>query len=256
MSKDVDITDAGGQETFTTIDTIGVRTGGGSDLWLPEDDTRVAEITIRANGDYVPVDDNVVGYAKVNVMVAGGGAAEYDTDKTFAGDDSEAEIWPLDQSQWPKAKPKRWKVPPASVGGIIRGIDKETGDMVTVTVRDSYGVPTLDIATDEANGKPTSIIVLVGPNKTSYKANQTIDYTGMVLGLVRSDGNLFSSKDYPDGTIRYRQDGEGPSEEHPKRNYVILTPTTKFTQAGYVSVKWVSPYDETTYSTLLRLAAK
>ena len=72
MSKDIVIQESGVAQTLNTIRRV-VTSGqkSGSVDWVPEDETQLGEITIKANGDYTASEKGVYAFAKVTVNAAG-----------------------------------------------------------------------------------------------------------------------------------------------------------------------------------------
>lgn len=48
---------------------------------------------------------------------------------------------------------------------------------------------------------PVKIAVTTPPTKTEYEKNERIDFDGMVVTAYKEDGSVWTSADYPDGTI-------------------------------------------------------
>lgn len=72
MSKSVIIVNNGTTETWSTVDTIRVNAvGGGTEDFVPEDETTTGTITITANGEYNAADDGLYGYSTAIVNVPG-----------------------------------------------------------------------------------------------------------------------------------------------------------------------------------------
>lgn len=238
MSKSVVIEETGVKKTVSYVSKLQVRGESSTDTWIPQDETVVGELTIRKNGEYVPADYGLYGAVLVNVMVQGGTGAEW-CGGMPGGPDVEVVAYPLDPKLHPSPSQYVYTEPLPSDSGSIRGTDPETGENVTISV--VGGVLTKTV--EELFGKPASIQVLVPPKRLTYRRGEAIDYTGLVVALVREDGTLFSSGNYPDGTIAYDPDAKGPTTDNPTLNLVLATPTTRFTEAGPVRVIWRSPYD-------------
>jgi len=70
MSKNIIIVNNGTTETWESIGKIRTsKHGGGSEVWLPEDETTTGEITITANGQYDAADDGLYAYSKAIVNI-------------------------------------------------------------------------------------------------------------------------------------------------------------------------------------------
>lgn len=70
MSKSVIIVNNGTTETWSTVDTIRVKgVGGGTEDFVPEDETIKQDKTIVLNGTYAAADEGLYGYGNVNVNV-------------------------------------------------------------------------------------------------------------------------------------------------------------------------------------------
>jgi hypothetical protein len=75
---------------------------------------------------------------------------------------------------------------------------------------------------------PDGMRIKTPPHKTSYVYGEYIDYDGLVIELLKTDGSVFTDDTYEDGTIAW---GLGPfpepDEEHPHRNFEIITSVVK-----------------------------
>ena len=70
MSKSVIIVNNGTTETWSTVDTIRVKgVVGGTEDFVPEDETIKQDKTIVLNGTYAAADEGLYGYGNVNVNV-------------------------------------------------------------------------------------------------------------------------------------------------------------------------------------------
>ena len=48
---------------------------------------------------------------------------------------------------------------------------------------------------------PKNIAITTPPTKTAYADNEAIDYSGMVVTMLRGDGTVYTDSTYPDGIV-------------------------------------------------------
>ena len=74
MSKNIIIKEGGTNYQFTAKKLKTDKVGGGSVLWVPEEETVLTEKRITEEGTYRASDDGYYGYSKVVVDVTGSGS--------------------------------------------------------------------------------------------------------------------------------------------------------------------------------------
>lgn len=158
MSKNITIQEGGVAKAMNGIHKIKTDLrGGGSCLWVPEDEVQITNKHITANGEYKASDDGKYGYGKVTVKVPGGSGsatnAGIPSGTTYPGGPTSAVVG-------------RW----SDGNDYVVGID-ESGDIVQTKV-------------------PSSIAVTTPPTKTEYHVGETIDFSGIVVSAYDNSGNL------------------------------------------------------------------
>lgn len=168
MSKNIVIQEGGNNKQMTVAKLKTTQVGGGSVLWLPEDEVQLMTKSINENGTYNAENEGKYGYSVVTVNVPGGSGS-------------------ADSNGKPSGT-----IAPGGSGSAIAGEDSNGNDVV--------------VGVDE-NGKlvitprPYSIYVVTEPTKKEYTEGETMDYTGLVVGLKSKDGTDFTDEKYPDGHI-------------------------------------------------------
>ena len=76
-----------------------------------------------------------------------------------------------------------------------------TGTGTNPTIKDFDGEPYVQLGSDTGSAYPASIKVTTNPDKTLYDSGEDIDTTGMVVTAYDVNGNVWTSSDYPDGTV-------------------------------------------------------
>lgn len=248
MSKNIIIQEGGIGKQMTVKKLKTDTVGGGSVLWVPEDEVSLGTKSISANGTYKASDDGKYGFSQVTVNVAGAaGSANPDGTPTTNPNIGGGTVDP-------------GTVDPGTGGGTDPGtVDPGTGGGGTVdpgtggggTVDPGTGGGTVDpgtvdpgtvdpstggsstwippggpgsgvVGTDPEDGNeyfigidengnivktkvPSSIAIGKAPDKTSYIAGETIDYSGIIVTLKGGDSAIFSNTDYPNGRIPYNE---------------------------------------------------
>jgi len=80
----------------------------------------------------------------------------------------------------------------------VTGKDGKTYEEKTTDMNDTEHGTTRTLA-------PSSIKIISDPVQTTYDSGETIDYTGISVGLLDKDGEKFTNSDYPDGKIPFRE---------------------------------------------------
>lgn len=198
--------------------------GGGTSIWVPAEERLLKTKYITENGTYLASAEELWGFSKLTVNVAGGaeGTQVPTIDKDGNPTDYQVPTYgpvtvdpTIDPSDYPT-------LPPISggIGSSIVGIDPITGNMSIATV-DPHG--NINMSTI-----PDGIRIKTPPHKTSYVYGENIDYDGLVIELLKTDGSTFTDDTYKNGTIAW---GLGPfpepDAEHPHRNFEVVTSVVK-----------------------------
>lgn len=86
---------------------------------------------------------------------------------------------------------------------VKENLEKEhgTGTGTNPNIKDFDGEPYVELGSDTGSAYPASIKVTTYPDKTLYDSGEDIDTTGMVVTAYDINGNVWTSSDYPDGTV-------------------------------------------------------
>lgn len=76
MSKNITIQEGGVGRQFTADKLKTALVGGGSCLWVPEDEVKLSTLHVTENGTYSAADDGGYGYSQVTVNVPGGAGGD------------------------------------------------------------------------------------------------------------------------------------------------------------------------------------
>lgn len=157
MSKNITIKEGGTAKTMTVNKIKTNVVGGGSCLWVPEDEVPVGTKHITQNGTYEAGSDNLYGYKIITVDVPGGaGGSTPGSSGT-----------------------------PGGIGSTIVGKDPETGEEQAVTVDENGELVTTRL--------PEKIAVTTRPTKTEYTDGQTINPTGIVVHAYYGDDSDYGT---------------------------------------------------------------
>lgn len=168
-NKTPSIQEGGTAKNLTCAKLKTAKQGGGSMFWVPEEEVQLGTKSINKNGTYKASSDDKYGYSQVIVNVSGGSGS-------------------ADSSGKPTGT-----TPPGGSGSAVVGVDPETGNEQVIGVDESGNLVTTPI--------PSSIKVITPPTKTDYTEGETMDYSGIVVGLKKKDGTTFTDSDYPNGHI-------------------------------------------------------
>lgn len=175
MSKNITIQEGGTAKSMTVHKLKTNLVGGGTCLWVPEDEVSLGTKHITENGTYTASDDSKYGYLQVTVNVPGGaGSASNSGTPTTSGGTT-----------------------PGGVGSAVIGTDPTDGNEYGVGVDENGNLVTTKI--------PSSINIGKAPDKTEYSDGETIDYGGIIVTLKGADGEPFSNSDYPNGRIPFEE---------------------------------------------------
>jgi len=90
MSKNITIQEGGVGKTLSYISKLETKKqGGGSVIWIPEDEVKLKTKNIKKNGTYIAEDDNANGYSQVTVNVKTVGTKEGSSRPGGSGNDNE-----------------------------------------------------------------------------------------------------------------------------------------------------------------------
>lgn len=169
MSKNITIQEGGIGKQFTADKLRTNLVGGGTCLWVPEDEVRLTQKHITENGTYLAEDDEYYGYSKVTVNVPGGNGSA-DSDGKPTGDTS-----------------------PGGSGSAVIGTDPTTGNDAIVGVDEDGNLVTTLI--------PSEIRITTPPNQTEYIDGENISLSGAVVMAYKKDGTVWTNEEYPTGSI-------------------------------------------------------
>lgn len=169
MSKNIVIQEGGIGKQLTADKLKTDLVGGGSCLWVPEDEVLVGTKHITQNGTYEASADNLYGYNTITVDVPGGaGGSAPGSSGT-----------------------------PGGIGSTIVGTDPVTGEEQAITVDENGELVTTRL--------PEKIAVTTRPTKTEYTDGQTINPTGIIVHAYYGDdsdyGTVLNSELSYDPTI-------------------------------------------------------
>ena len=179
MSKNIIIQEGGTAKQMTVNKLKTDKVGGGTCLWVPEDEVSLGTKSISQNGTYKASDDGKYGFSQVTVNVSGGQGS--------VNPDGTPNVNPVDPNN-PDSK-----VNPGGPGTSVVGTDPVTGNDYIIGVDDDGQLVTTPV--------PSVIEITENPTKTDYNDGDTVDPSGLVAVLKNNDGTIFTNEDYPDGTI-------------------------------------------------------
>ena len=180
------------------------------EVWVDEDDRKLARLYATNNGTYYPEDYDAYGFSSVTVSIHGGVALP-EMPKIEMPDGIEypalipeiempdGTLKPIDElfpeiAEDPLTDIGEVKVPDTvgEEGSAITGIDPEDGYTYKVEVDEAGNLDIEKVPTD---------IQVTSPTQTEYDFDQPIDYDGMEVSLVDKDGNVVKTKEYPTGKV-------------------------------------------------------
>lgn len=174
MSKNITIQEGGVARSFGSVDKLQTSLqGGGTCLWVPEDETKLTTKHVSKNGTYTAASDGHYGYSKVTVNVPGGSGSANSSGKPSTLDGGD--------------------IAPGGAGSAIVGTDPETGNEQVVGVDEQGNLVTTSI--------PSYMEIITEPDDTEYNEGDTIIYDGIVVGLKKKDGTTFTDSRYMNGHI-------------------------------------------------------
>lgn len=211
------------------------------EVWVDEDDRKLARLYATSNGTYYPEDYDAYGFSSVTVSIHGG-VANPDLPNIEMPDGTivpalipeiempDGTVLPIDEL-FPEIPLDDVKVPDTvgEEGSSIVGIDPEDGYTYKVDVDDNGN---LDI-----EKVPTDIRITQAPD-TEYTFGQDFDPDDFRVELVDKDGNVVKTKEYPDGTVPAEDANLTLPDKAPDRDEVRRKGT--WTAKGYLDLSGVS----------------
>lgn len=195
MSENITIQEGGIAKNLNAIKKIETNVqGGGTCLWIPEDEIELGTKTITKNGLYKAKNSGVDGWTQVFVNVPGG-ESKTDNDGDITDENGnkvkvDSNGNPTDDSSGTPVKPK-----PSTNGGDgtgvtgtngVSGINPNDGNEYHVTKDPNTGELTFTKI-------PSSIRVTKEPDKTSYANGETINTAGIVVHGYFKDGTDYGT---------------------------------------------------------------
>ena len=204
------------------------------EVWVDEDDRKLARLYATNNGTYYPEDYDAYGFSSVTVSIHGGVALP-EMPKIEMPDGIEypalipeiempdGTLKPIDElfpeiAEDPLTDIGEVKMPDTvgEEGSATTGIDPEDGYTYMVDVDENGNL--------EVEKVPTGIQVIEPPDKTEYDLSEEIDPAGMRVALVDKDGNIVKTRENPTGIVEWSPDSEeltvpeGTAEEFAESN--------------------------------------
>lgn len=180
------------------------------EVWVDEDDRKLARLYATSNGTYYPEEYDAYGFSSVTVSIHGG-VANPDLPSIEMPDGTivpalipeiempDGTILPIDElfpeiAEDPLTDIGEVKVPDTvgEEGSSIVGIDPEDGYTYKVDVDENGNL--------DVEKVPTDIKIVQAPD-SEYTFGQDFDPDDFKVQLVDKDGNVVKTKEYPDGTV-------------------------------------------------------
>lgn len=185
--------------------------GGGTELFVRKNDVKLGTKSVTKNGTYKASDVGKYGFSQFSVNVNGGNGSSNSSGKPSGID--------VTTTKPSGGVDLDGVTPPGGSGSSVFGTDPETGNDVVVGVDEGGGIVKTTV--------PSAIHIITPPGRTSYEFGDTLSFSGIVVGLRKRDGGVFTDSRYSDGRI--------PMEE-------LIFPVTAATQSR-IPVRWQSVYD-------------
>lgn len=187
MSKNIIIQEGGVNKTLNGIKKIQTaKSGGGDVLWIPEEEIKTGNKTIKKNGTYYAKTDGLKGYVKVYVNVPGG-KSKTDNNGNLLDDDGDT----VDEDGNKTKDSGKDPVKPKPSSG---GDNDSEGSNPGVVGKDPDDGNEYHIKTDPTTGDlirtkiPSSIKVTTPPTKTTYHNGDTLILNGIIVHKYFGDG--------------------------------------------------------------------
>lgn len=175
MSKNITIQE-GGIAKQLTVDKLKTNlVGGGTCLWVPEDEIILGTKSITNNGTYSASDDGLTGFSQVNVNVQGDSVTGRDP---VTGQEKSVTVDPETGDLVETVVPSEIRVitPPTNPYGVYVDGQTITKDGMVVKAYDANGVYMQDVPVGEITINPTVAVY----DKTKDTGEYTIDDTSVL----------------------------------------------------------------------------
>lgn len=220
MNETVTIKEGGLTRRLAPIDKLKVNTTDNKDsMWVPTENGNTGVLHASENGIYIASEDGYEAYSEVIVRVT---KDSFDGDTSF--DDWDYETPDMDLENWDPETIEEFENDPEAFDDIfnnedewkdidkpidikmdnpkikdtkISGIDPVTGNEMEVGL-DEDGYLT-------ESTLPSSIKIVVPPDKHQYVDGQPILFRGMVVKAYTADGELWTDETHPDGIIPHSE---------------------------------------------------
>ena len=220
MNETVTIKEGGLTRRLAPIDKLKVNTTDNKEsMWVPTKNGNTGVLHASENGIYIASEDGYEAYSEVIVRVT---KDSYEGDTSF--DDWDYETPDMDLSNWDPETIEDFELDPDGFDDVfnnedewkdidkpidikmdnpkiqdtkISGIDPVTGNEMEVGL-DEDGYLT-------ESTLPSSIKIVVPPDKHQYVDGQPILFRGMVVKAYTADGELWTDETHPDGVIPHSE---------------------------------------------------
>ena len=212
MNENISIKEGGITRKFSPIDKVKVNnTDESESIWVPKDDMNTGTLYATENGIYIASEDGYSAYDEVVIRV---------TDESYDGGGEWEEVYPYDDyGRWDEVTyeaylqdpdaydavfndPTKWDDPGENLdykygNDPITGIDPDTGFEMAYST-DDEGYLNEELV-------PTSIKIIVPPNKLSYLNYETIVFTGISVCAYIDDSTTWEDSTHKSGIIPFKE---------------------------------------------------
>jgi len=211
MGVNVTIAEGGQGRRMPSVSEIRTDNASGTDDWVPESEYLTGVKFISENGTYYAKDDGVQSWSKVTVNVPGAAAGM--TIPTIADDYGimvpTGETGDCMPTPPEGLIPDDWEDP--EIGFDIDGID----GVPSIEGIDPISGEDIVIGIDPEGNKieetlPSSISIEHNPFKMAYRDGEHVSLSGIRVYARKKDGTIWTSKEYPDGSIPLMELGYEP----------------------------------------------
>jgi hypothetical protein len=220
MNETVTIKEGGLTRRLAPIDKLKVNTTDNKEsMWVPTKNGNTGVLHASENGIYIASEDGYEAYSEVIVRVT---KDSFEGDTSF--DDWDYETPDMDLNNWDPESIEDFELDPDGFDDVfnnedewkdidkpidikmdnpkiqdtkISGIDPVTGNEMEVGL-DADGYLTESIL-------PSSIKIVVPPDKHQYVEGQPILFRGMIVKAYTADGELWTDESHPDGIIPHSE---------------------------------------------------
>ena len=217
---DITVKEGGLARRLAPIDKLKINTTDNKQsTWVPADKSNTGVLHASENGIYIASEDGYEAYSEVIVRVT---KDSFEGDTSF--DDWDYETPDMDLDNWDPETIEEFENDPEGFDDVfnnedewkdidkpidikmdnpkiqdtkISGIDPVTGNEMEVGL-DENGYLTESIL-------PSSIEIVVPPDKHQYVDGQPILFRGMVVKAYTADGELWTDETHPDGVIPHSE---------------------------------------------------